>query len=54
VFAVASLWSGVVAAYLVPSLPPSTAILGVASLVYLAAFLSTAVAAGAVQHDVVQ
>jgi zinc/manganese transport system permease protein len=53
-FAVASVWIGVVAAYLVPSLPPSTAILGVASLVYLAAFLSAAVAAGAVQHDVVE
>ena len=37
-FALASVWVGVTAAYLVPSLPPSTAILGVASLVYAAAF----------------
>lgn len=38
-FAVASVWLGVLAAYLVPSLPPSTAIIGVASSIYAAAFL---------------
>ena len=37
-FALASIWLGIVAAYLIPSLPPSTAILGVASLIYAAAF----------------
>jgi zinc/manganese transport system permease protein len=38
-FAVASVWLGVLAAYLIPSLPPSTAIIGVASSVYAAAFV---------------
>ena len=38
-FALASVWLGVTAAYLIASLPPSTAILGVASLIYLAAFV---------------
>jgi zinc/manganese transport system permease protein len=38
-FALASVWIGVAAAYLISSLPPSTAILGVASFVYLGAFL---------------
>jgi zinc/manganese transport system permease protein len=38
-FAVASVWLGIVAAYVIPSLPPSTAILGVASSIYAAAFV---------------
>ncbi len=38
-FALASVWLGIVAAYLISSLPPSTAILGVAALIYLSAFL---------------
>jgi zinc/manganese transport system permease protein len=33
-FAVVSIWAGVTAAYLVPSLPPSTAIIGVAAGIY--------------------
>jgi zinc/manganese transport system permease protein len=33
-FAVASIWAGVTAAYLIPSLPPSTAIIGVAAAIY--------------------
>ena len=33
-FALASIWLGVVAAYVISSLPPSTAILGVAALIY--------------------
>jgi zinc/manganese transport system permease protein len=37
--ALASVWLGVVAAYVIPSLPPSTAILGVASCIYAAAFV---------------
>jgi zinc/manganese transport system permease protein len=38
-FALTSVWVGIVAAYLVSSLPPSTAILAVAFAIYLAAFL---------------
>ena len=38
-FALASVWLGVTAAYLISSLPPSTAILGVASTIYLTAFV---------------
>jgi zinc/manganese transport system permease protein len=38
-FALASIWLGITAAYLISSLPPSTAILGVASLIYLSAFV---------------
>jgi zinc/manganese transport system permease protein len=37
-FALASVWAGITAAYLVPSLPPSSAIIGVAAAVYLSAF----------------
>jgi zinc/manganese transport system permease protein len=37
-FALASVWLGVVAAYVISSLPPSTAILGVASLIYAGSF----------------
>jgi zinc/manganese transport system permease protein len=39
-FALASVWLGIIGAYVIPSLPPSTAILGVVSLVYLAAFVA--------------
>jgi zinc/manganese transport system permease protein len=38
-FALASVWLGILAAYLISSLPPSTAILGIALTIYLAAFL---------------
>jgi zinc/manganese transport system permease protein len=38
VFAVASVWGGVTLAYAVPSLPPSTAIIGVAAALYAAAW----------------
>ena len=41
-FALAAMWLGVAAAYLVPSLPPSTAIIGVAVCIYLVAFLGSA------------
>jgi zinc/manganese transport system permease protein len=41
-FAVASIWVGVTAAYLVPSLPPTSAIIGVAVAIYGAAFVATA------------
>lgn len=41
-FAVSSLWLGVTLAYTVPSLPPSSAIIGVAASFYLAAFVLTA------------
>ena len=37
--AVASTWIGVVLSYLVPSLPPSSAILGVATLAYVVSAL---------------
>ena len=37
--AVASTWVGVILSYLVPSLPPSSAILGVATLAYVGAAL---------------
>ena len=39
-FAVASVWAGVTAAYLVPSLPPSTAIIGAAATGYTVAWLA--------------
>jgi zinc/manganese transport system permease protein len=55
--ALGSVWAGLVAAYLIPTLPPSTAILGVASGAYVLSFLvagvSAARVAGTVQHDVV-
>jgi zinc/manganese transport system permease protein len=38
-FALASIWLGVVAAYIISSLPPSTAILGVAALIYAGSFV---------------
>lgn len=43
----ASVWLGLALAYLVPALPPSTAIVAVATAVYLAAFLARSTAAGA-------
>jgi zinc/manganese transport system permease protein len=39
--ALTSLWAGVALAYAVPSLPPSSAIIGVAALTYLAALAAT-------------
>jgi zinc/manganese transport system permease protein len=48
-FGLASIWVGVAAAYLIPSLPPSSAIIGVAVVIYV----SAAVAARTVQHHVV-
>ena len=55
-FALASVVLGIVAADVISSLPPSTAILGIAAAIYLAAFVSSsaAVFARAVQHDVVE
>jgi zinc/manganese transport system permease protein len=41
-FALASVWVGIVAAYLIPSLPPSTAVIGTAASIYLGAFLAGA------------
>lgn len=41
-FALAAIWAGVAAAYLIPSLPPSSAIIGVAVAIYGAAFAATA------------
>ncbi|HVS84393.1 MAG TPA: metal ABC transporter permease, partial [Gaiellaceae bacterium] len=38
-FALASVWLGVVGAYLIASLPPSTAILAVAALIYAGSFV---------------
>jgi zinc/manganese transport system permease protein len=38
-FALASVWLGVTGAYLISSLPPSTAILGIAALVYAGSFV---------------
>jgi zinc/manganese transport system permease protein len=40
-FAAASLWLGVALAYTISSLPPSSAIIGIAALIYLLAFLAT-------------
>ena len=39
-FAVTSIWVGVTAAYLIPSLPPSSAIIGAAVAIYAAAYLA--------------
>ena len=41
-FAVASTWAGLTLSYLIPKLPPSSAIIAVASGIYLVAFLATA------------
>ena len=38
-FALASVWLGVIGAYLISSLPPSTAILGIAALIYAGSFV---------------
>lgn len=40
-FALGSIWAGVTAAYLIPSLPPSSAIIGVAVAIYAAAYAKT-------------
>jgi len=40
--ALASLWLGITLAYAIPSLPPSSAIIGVAATAYLIALLATA------------
>ena len=40
-FALASIWAGIATAYLVPSLPPSSAIIGVAVAIYAAAYAVT-------------
>jgi zinc/manganese transport system permease protein len=40
-FAVASIWAGVAAAYLIPSLPPSSAIIAVAVAIYATAYVKT-------------
>ena len=56
VFALASVVLGIVGAYVIPSLPPISAIIGIAAAIYcgdLCAPLAT-IAASAVQHDVVQ
>jgi zinc/manganese transport system permease protein len=41
-FAVASLWLGITLAYTIPSVPPSSAIIGIAASIYLLAFATTA------------
>ena len=55
--ALGSVWAGLTAAYLIQTLPPSTAILGVATGAYLLSFVvagvSAARIAGTMQHDVV-
>ena len=39
--AVAAMWLGLAISYAIPSLPPSTAVIGIATLIYLLAFLIT-------------
>jgi zinc/manganese transport system permease protein len=41
-FAVVATWAGLTISYLVPNLPPSSAIIAVATGIYLVAFISTA------------
>jgi zinc/manganese transport system permease protein len=41
-FAVASVWVGLTVSYLIPKLPPSSAIIAVAGAIYLVAFVATA------------
>jgi zinc/manganese transport system permease protein len=43
-FAVLAVWLGLVLSYLIPSLPPSTAVIGVAAAIYLLSFLLTTTA----------
>ena len=43
-FAVAAMWLGLAISYAIPSLPPSTAVIGIATLIYLLAFLLTTAA----------
>ncbi len=45
VFAIASLWLGVVLAYVIPSFPPSSAIIGVAAVIYALSFAAASVTA---------
>src|SRR5579862_7547854 len=45
-FALASLWLGITLAYLVPSLPPSSAIIGVAAALYVLSFAAAAARGG--------
>ena len=40
-FAVAAMWLGLAISYAIPSLPPSTAVIGIATLIYVLAFLLT-------------
>jgi zinc/manganese transport system permease protein len=40
-FALASIWIGVTVAYLISSLPPSTAIIGTATIIYLLSYVAT-------------
>jgi len=40
-FAVAAMWLGLAISYAIPSLPPSTAVVGIATLIYALAFLLT-------------
>lgn len=40
-FALASLWLGITLAYLIPSLPPSSAVIGVAAALYTLSFAAT-------------
>ena len=42
VFAVVSMWLGIMLSYAVPTLPPSTAVIAIATAIYLFAFLLTA------------
>ena len=42
VFAVVSMWLGIILSYAVPTLPPSTAVIAIATAIYLFAFLLTA------------
>jgi zinc/manganese transport system permease protein len=48
--AVGSTWIGVVLSYLIPSLPPSSAILGVATLAYVASALVVRAQSGRAEH----
>jgi zinc/manganese transport system permease protein len=51
-FALVSVWFGIAAAYLVASLPPSSAIVGTAVAIYLAAFLKPTMRAATIsEHD---
>jgi zinc/manganese transport system permease protein len=49
--AVIAMWLGLVLSYAIPSLPPSTAIVAIATAVYLLAFLLTARPGGRRPHN---